>query len=302
MRLVLLLLACAGTANARTITAGPGQEYSAPSAAAAAAADGDTIQIAPGAYFDCIVTTKSLTIQGPATLTDTTCEGKAILVLKGDSAVVRDLTLARARVPDGNGAGIRWEGRNLTAERVRFENNEVALLAGAGGALTVTGCDITAGPAGLIAVLVGDAEQVIISDTRLTVTHGSVLSSSAKLTTITGSTIETADGGVMLSGTAAIQDAVFTLRSGAASQAVRTTGGGVSVRRVRLVNATGQPAALLQDWGRERPAVEANLLQPGDTEVSTAGVWRFRAGRALRDAKATLKDAARGAKRAVLGP
>ena len=85
MRILLAAALLAGHAEARTLTAGPGQAYATPSAAAAAAQDGDVIQVAPGEYFDCIATSRRITIQGPATLTDKSCEGKAILVLKGEA-------------------------------------------------------------------------------------------------------------------------------------------------------------------------------------------------------------------------
>ena len=53
-------------------------------------------------------------------LTDKTCQGKALLVIDGNNDAVRNLTLERARVPDGNGAGIRAEGGNLTVSGVAF--------------------------------------------------------------------------------------------------------------------------------------------------------------------------------------
>ena len=91
--------------------------------------------IEAGEYYDCAIWTASdLTIIGAdpnVTITDTTCQGKALFVVRGDRSTVRNLTLARARVPDGNGAGIRLEGQGLTLERVRFVNNQVGLLAGA---------------------------------------------------------------------------------------------------------------------------------------------------------------------------
>ena len=46
----------------------------------------------------------------------------------GNDVTVRGLTLARARVPNKNGAGIRQEGRNLTVERVKFIDNENGIL------------------------------------------------------------------------------------------------------------------------------------------------------------------------------
>lgn len=122
-------------AEARTLEVGQGRAYAMPSAAGAAARDGDTVSIAPGEYFDCTVwTAPNLTIrgEGPAdkvVITDKSCQGKALFVITGANATVRNLTLTRARVPDGNGAGIRAEGQNLLVEGVRFINNQNGILA-----------------------------------------------------------------------------------------------------------------------------------------------------------------------------
>ena len=130
---VLSQAACS-QAGAGTLSVGAGKEYATVSAAAAAASDGDHIVIAPGQYFDCaVLRANNLTVEGtgPATgvvLTDKTCEGKALLVAAGSNITVRNLTLTRARVPDGNGAGIRSEGANLTVEGVQFINNQNGIL------------------------------------------------------------------------------------------------------------------------------------------------------------------------------
>ncbi len=121
-------------AEARTLEVGQGRAYPTPSAAGAAARDGDTISIAPGEYFDCTVwAAPNLTIrgEGPADkvlITDKACQGKALFVITGANTTVRNLTLTRARVPDGNGAGIRQEGPNLLVEGVRFINNQNGIL------------------------------------------------------------------------------------------------------------------------------------------------------------------------------
>ncbi|MFH5927196.1 hypothetical protein [Roseomonas xinghualingensis] len=128
------MLLIALPAGARTLEVGPGRQYTQPSQAAAAARDGDRIVIDPGQYFDCAVWQQNnISIEGVSirdtVLTDKTCQGKAIFVISGSNVSVRNLTLTRARVPDGNGAGIRSEGRNLLVERVRFIDNQNGILA-----------------------------------------------------------------------------------------------------------------------------------------------------------------------------
>jgi hypothetical protein len=127
-----LALVAAGVAQAATLEVGPDKPFKQPSAAVAAAKPGDTVSIAPGQYYDCAIVHKdNLTIEGAASgavLTDTTCQGKAILVIGGNDITIRNLTLQRARVPDHNGAGIRAEGGNLTIENVQFINNEEGIL------------------------------------------------------------------------------------------------------------------------------------------------------------------------------
>ena len=75
----------------------------------------------------------NLTVEGASAqdtvITDKTCQGKALFVIPGSNVTVRNLTLTRARAPDGNGAGIRAEGRNLLVERVRFIDNQNGILA-----------------------------------------------------------------------------------------------------------------------------------------------------------------------------
>ena len=129
-------------AAAATLEVGAGKKYPAPSAAAAVAADGDHIVIAAGEYFDCAIwRANNLVIEGAGpgktVITDKACGGKALFVLDGDKTTIRNLTLTRARVPDGNGAGIRAEGGDLTVEHVSFVNNQNGILSAANPNMTV---------------------------------------------------------------------------------------------------------------------------------------------------------------------
>ncbi len=142
----LALLACLLTlpAAAATLHVGPGAKYSQPSDAIAAADAGDTVEIAPGQYFDCAsVRAPRLTIEGvgdagQVVMTDKACAGKALLVIDAPDVTVRNLTLQRARVPDGNGAGIRMEGGSLTVDGVKFINNQNGILTAADPSWTLT--------------------------------------------------------------------------------------------------------------------------------------------------------------------
>jgi len=148
-------------AAARVLEVGAGRAYAMPSDAAAVARDGDTVAIAAGSYFDCASWHASrLTIAGPAhgddgplaVITDRACAGKAAFVIAGDGVTVRGISFERIRVPDGNGAGIRAEGRDLTVQDCRFVNDQVGILAGGeGGALRIIATSFVANGASFVA-------------------------------------------------------------------------------------------------------------------------------------------------------
>ncbi len=130
-------------AHAATFEVGAGKKFANPSAALAAAGSGDHILIYAGDYFDCgTIAGDNITVEGvgdstKVSLTDKACGGKALLVIDGSNITVKNLTLTRARVPDGNGAGIRAEGGNLTVDGVHFINNQDGILAADNPATTI---------------------------------------------------------------------------------------------------------------------------------------------------------------------
>jgi hypothetical protein len=136
-RLVLLFLAVGLVVSTpsfgNTLLVGANQELKLPSAAAAIARVNDKIVIEPGEYFDCAIwRADGLTIEGKGDgviITDKVCAGKGLFVIDGNDVTIRNITFTRARVPDGNGAGIRAEGVNLRIEHARFINNENGILA-----------------------------------------------------------------------------------------------------------------------------------------------------------------------------
>ncbi|MEJ0016498.1 MAG: Hint domain-containing protein [Acetobacteraceae bacterium] len=128
------------------LSVGAGQTYGTLSAAVVDAQDGDVIQLQPGLYVDDFATiTKQITIEGVGPgrahlqADSPPPNGKAILVTNGN-ITLRNLEFSGAAVADGNGAGIRYEGGNLTIDNCYFHDNQDGMLAAdsPAGSITIT--------------------------------------------------------------------------------------------------------------------------------------------------------------------
>ncbi len=100
----------------------------------AACGDGDVVELAAGVHRGQVAVApgRSVTLRGAGAgavlLADGAhALGKAILVVQGD-LTVENIEFRGARVPDGNGAGIRLDSGRLTVRRCRFADNEMGLL------------------------------------------------------------------------------------------------------------------------------------------------------------------------------
>jgi hypothetical protein len=140
----VLLTACLTESSASSVLdVGPSQQLKLPSQAAAIARPGDTIRIDAGEYADCAYWhADKLTIEGEsagAVLSGKSCAGQGIFIIGGSDVTVLNLSFVHAAVPDHNGAGIRFEGHNLTVVHSRFIDNENGILAGmiAGGTIRI---------------------------------------------------------------------------------------------------------------------------------------------------------------------
>lgn len=310
----LLLAGATLPVAAATLTVAEGGPYPTLPAAIAAAADGDTVQLGAGTRYECgIIRQRGLILQGAGAatvLTDRTCADKALLVVQADGVVVRDLVLARARVPDGNGAGIRLEGQGLTLERVTFDNDQVGLLAGAAGPgrIAVDDCTFsgggTAGDRPTAALQVGQVAVLDVQGSRFIGGRGSAVVSAAGLTRLAQDVIEggaSADAGpaVQASGMLVMEGNTLAMgpHAGARAAAVEASGPMATLRDNRLQNTTGQSMHLLLDWTGADPVMSGNVLARDDGEVSTVGSWRHRAGGAVRDARALAGQAKEAVRR-----
>lgn len=136
--LVAMATALSSAASeAATITVGPGHPIRSVAEAARIAGDGDTLLIAPGTYRGDVAvwTQKSLTIRGleprPVLVADgRSAEGKAIWVIRDGDFHIENVEFLGARVPHGNGAGIRFERGRLWLERCVFRDNQMGVLTG----------------------------------------------------------------------------------------------------------------------------------------------------------------------------
>lgn len=96
---------------------------------------GQTLFIPPGAYRGAfgVIDQPGLTLTspGPGAVMHGDgrhVEGKAMLVVRAPGVHIENIEFRGARVPAGNGAGIRFEAGTLTLDRCRFFDNEMGLL------------------------------------------------------------------------------------------------------------------------------------------------------------------------------
>jgi hypothetical protein len=125
----------AAAAGGRTIVVGPQEPVRSIPEAARMARDGDTIEIRSGDYRQQAVvwTQARLTIRGigkrPRLIADGDhAEGKALWVVRNANMLIENVEFRGARVPDGNGAGIRFEKGHLKVVRCAFFDNEMGIL------------------------------------------------------------------------------------------------------------------------------------------------------------------------------
>ena len=123
-------------AASNVLTVGAGEEFSALSAAVSAAQNGDVILVNAGTYTNDFATVNaSITIEGVGGMANFVAT-EPPTNLKGIITVDNNVTIENCRfsgvaIPDadgGNGAGIRYEGGNMTLENDSFSNNQNGVM------------------------------------------------------------------------------------------------------------------------------------------------------------------------------
>lgn len=137
LTLSLLLIVAASSLQAATLRVGSGEEFQRIADAARLARDGDTVEVMSGEYRGDVTvwTQKALTIRGvgqrPLLVADgRNAEGKAIWVIRNGDFRIENIEFRGARVPQGNGAGIRFERGRLTVSNCVFVDNQMGILVG----------------------------------------------------------------------------------------------------------------------------------------------------------------------------
>jgi hypothetical protein len=129
---------------------GSGQTFTTLAAAINASQDGDVIQVQAGTYTnDFAEIHTKITIEGVGgqvhlLATTPPPNGKAILVTNTD-VTLNNLEFSGAQVADGNGAGVRYQGGNLTINNCYFHDNQDGLLAGndTSGSITINNSEFS---------------------------------------------------------------------------------------------------------------------------------------------------------------
>ncbi|MHB1360578.1 MAG: right-handed parallel beta-helix repeat-containing protein [Rhodocyclaceae bacterium] len=124
---------------ARILRVGPQQALRSIAVAATQARDGDTVEIEAGDYLADVAVWKQhkLTIRGVGGYArmlagGVSAEKKAIWIIRGGDITIENVEFVGARVPDKNGAGIRFERGRLFIRNCRFLDNEMGILSGSG--------------------------------------------------------------------------------------------------------------------------------------------------------------------------
>ncbi|MCW8088519.1 right-handed parallel beta-helix repeat-containing protein, partial [Sabulicella glaciei] len=187
------------------LAVGLGKQFSTISGAVAASRDGDVISIDAGTYTNDFATINTkITLQGVGGMvkmvaTASPPNGKGILVTNTD-VTIKGLEFSGTTVPDGNGAGIRYQAGHLTVIESYFHHNQNGILANpnAMGSITIRSSEFSQNGAGdgyTHNLYVGAISSLTIDNSYFhDAVVGHQIKSRALVTTITNSRIAEGQG------------------------------------------------------------------------------------------------------------
>lgn len=272
--LTLLLAFCLPLAHATTLRVGPGAPITHIADAAKLAKDGETIEILSGEYRGDVALwhQKRLTIRGigqrPVLIADGKhAEGKAIWVIRNGDFRIENIEFRGAKVPDRNGAGIRFERGKMQVVHCGFFDNETGLITSnfKDAELTIENSEFSRNGA-------GDGQS-----------HNLYVGSIAKLS-ITGSRFHAAKVGRLIKSRARQTDIRYNLiydgPGGTASYEIDLPNGGIATLIGNIIgqSATTENPVVISYGAEGKPRPENTLTLIHNTLISDRlkGTWLLR--------------------------
>ena len=285
---------------------GPGEALTRVADALQQAQDGDTIAVLPGTYRGdvAVIRQRRLHIVGlggqPVLQANGAhAEGKAIWVVRDGAITVENIAFRGARVPDQNGAGIRFERGHLVLRGCAFHDNQNGVLTSNHGdaELDIHRCHFSAAPdnPGALPHLlyVGRIARLRVEDSVLEQGRiGHLLKSRARQSVITGNRfddgrsgqasyeVDLPNGGdVLLEGNTLVQSPLtenpVMLSYGAEGQPWPDNQ--LTVRGNTFINRRARGGVFLRVWHARLPpgtpvlSTQNRLLGPGDLALGPHG-------------------------------
>ena len=285
---------------------GPGEALTRVADALQQAQDGDTIAVLPGTYRGdvAVIRQRRLHIVGlggqPVLQANGAhAEGKAIWVVRDGAITVENIAFRGARVPDQNGAGIRFERGHLVLRGCAFHDNQNGVLTSNHGdaELDIHRCHFSAAPdnPGALPHLlyVGRIARLRVEDSVLEQGRiGHLLKSRARQSVITGNRfddgrsgqasyeVDLPNGGdVLLEGNTLVQspltDNLVMLSYGAEGRPWPDNQ--LTVRGNTFINRRARGGVFLRVWHARLPpgtpvlSTQNRLLGPGDLALEPHG-------------------------------
>ena len=258
-----------------------------------------TVMVSPGTYRECAVQEAGRVAiraasPGQSVFDGVTCEGKAAFVLRGESAFIEGIVFTGMAVEDGNGAGIRMEGGEVTVSQSWFRDSQQGILTHADpqGRLTIDKSTFTRlgtceGAGGCAhSIYAGELGEVVVTRTRFERgTGGHYLKSRATRTTVRDSSFDDSGGqatnymidlpnggGGTIEGNRFVQGrnkenysafvAVGAEGANYSSDGLRITG-----NDARFAPGLRRSSAFVADWTGDRLVIEGNAIGTGLTRL-----------------------------------